>query len=201
MSYRKLSASYIFSAPSGFLKNGILILDSDNRVIDLVDTGGNLNEVAKLEHYNGILTPGFVTMHYHLEPSHLHGIIPRGTGHPGFNEKLISRHSINDEQIQGFIKKDDNEVRIEGIVAEADIPITENKLSILEEMFVFQQHNPQTHLIELLKWATIEGAIALGIENQKGTFEKGKIPGVNLIEHVDLQRMILTVRSSIKKIA
>ena len=174
MAYRKLSASYIFSSHSGFLKNGILILDRDNRVIDLIDTGGNLQEVANLVHYNGILTPGFVNMHCHLELSHLPGQIPRGTGLHGFIEQMITRRNIKVDQIQE---------------------------SILEKMLVFQQHNPQIHLKDLLKWATLNGAKALGIESQIGSFEKGKQPGVNLIEQVDLQRLILTERSRIKNIA
>jgi cytosine/adenosine deaminase-related metal-dependent hydrolase len=174
MAFRKLSASYIFSAHSGFLTNGILILDSDNRVIDLIDTNGNLQEEANLIHYNGILTPAFVNIHWQAELSHLSGQIPHKTGSQGFNQHLITRRNIKDDQVQE---------------------------SILEEMIVFQQHNPQTLLKDLLTRVTTIRAKALGIESQTGSFEKGKLPGVNLIEHADLRRLKLTESSRIKKIA
>ena len=57
---RKFSSNYIFCHTSGFLKNGIIILDDDNRVIDIIDNQGNLQEEANLEYYNGILLPGFI---------------------------------------------------------------------------------------------------------------------------------------------
>ena len=53
-------------------------------------------------------------------------------------------------------------------------------LSILEELIVIQK-NSNFDMNTLLKIACKNGAEALGFE-QLGTFEKGKIPGVNLIK-------------------
>ena len=36
-------------------------------------------------------------------------------------------------------------------------------------------------MIQLLQWATLNGARALGIDKKYGSFEKGKTPGVVLI--------------------
>ncbi len=41
---------------------------------------------------------------------------------------------------------------------------------------------PEIPLEQILKWATINGATALGRSNELGSFEKGKIPGVVLID-------------------
>jgi hypothetical protein len=60
MAFRKLSSNFIFSSHIGFFKNGILVLDKNNTVVDLIDTGGDLREEANLEFYNGILSPGFI---------------------------------------------------------------------------------------------------------------------------------------------
>ncbi|RUT77707.1 amidohydrolase family protein [Ancylomarina longa] len=57
---RKISANYIFPVISDPLKNGILILDDDNKILDIIDTGGKIKEIQDLEFYNGILIPGFV---------------------------------------------------------------------------------------------------------------------------------------------
>ena len=50
----------------------------------------------------------------------------------------------------------------------------------------------------LLKIASKNGAEALGFE-KLGSFEKGKIPGVNLIQH--LEGMKIIERSSVKVLA
>jgi cytosine/adenosine deaminase-related metal-dependent hydrolase len=58
-------------------------------------------------------------------------------------------------------------------------------LNILDEMKTIQKHNPSIPLSEMLGWATINGASALQMGNSLGSFEKGKKPGVVLIEGVN----------------
>lgn len=57
---RKITANYVFPLSSKPLKNGIIILDDNNRIINLIDTKGQLKEVQNLEFYGGIIIPGFV---------------------------------------------------------------------------------------------------------------------------------------------
>jgi imidazolonepropionase-like amidohydrolase len=59
-------------------------------------------------------------------------------------------------------------------------------LSILDEMKTIEKKFPQITLEEMLQWATSNGAKALGIDVQLGSFEKGKKPGVVLISEEDL---------------
>jgi aminodeoxyfutalosine deaminase len=66
------------------------------------------------------------------------------------------------------------------IVLGTDSLASNHELNILSEIQTLQQHF-NLPLPELLKWATINGAEALGIENKYGSFEKGKTPGINLI--------------------
>nr|WP_199077071.1 amidohydrolase family protein [Pedobacter sp. ASV19] len=56
-----------------------------------------------------------------------------------------------------------------------------HQLSILAEMKALQE-NFNFGFETLLKWATWNGAAYLGIEEQYGTLEKGKRPGINLVE-------------------
>jgi aminodeoxyfutalosine deaminase len=55
-------------------------------------------------------------------------------------------------------------------------------------------------LEELIKWACLNGARALNIDDQLGSFEKGKKPGVNLITGIDFNNMKLTEKSRVKKL-
>ncbi|MDQ6814261.1 MAG: amidohydrolase family protein, partial [Bacteroidota bacterium] len=58
-------------------------------------------------------------------------------------------------------------------------------LSILDELKTINRSYPEIELEELLKWATINGAKALQMEDRFGSFEKGKKPGVVLLKEID----------------
>jgi cytosine/adenosine deaminase-related metal-dependent hydrolase len=45
-----------------------------------------------------------------------------------------------------------------------------------------KQHFPSIPLSEILQWATLNGAAALQLEPELGSFEKGKTPGVVLLD-------------------
>lgn len=57
-----------------------------------------------------------------------------------------------------------------------------------------------TPLNELLTWATLNGAVALGIDAEKGSFEVGKRPGVVVIEGADLQNLRLTPNTTSRRL-
>lgn len=73
-----------------------------------------------------------------------------------------------------------------------------NKLCILNEMRTIQQHVPSISIDTLLKWGTINGAQFLGIDDEKGTIEAGKTPGLNLITGMDGFK--LTPDTKVKKL-
>jgi len=57
---RKISATYIISNAGTPLKNGILVLNDDDSVAELIDRKGSVKEIQDLEYYSGVLVPGFV---------------------------------------------------------------------------------------------------------------------------------------------
>ena len=71
-----------------------------------------------------------------------------------------------------------------------------HQLSILEEIKTIQYHFPEFPLTELICWGTLNGARFLGIDNKLGSFEKGKNPGVVLIENADIQTLKLKPEST-----
>lgn len=64
-------------------------------------------------------------------------------------------------------------------------------LSVLEELKTIHRHYPDIPLYEMIRWSTLNGAKALGLQSQLGTLEPGKAPGINLISNVDLNSMRL----------
>lgn len=65
---RKIAANYIMPVSSPPLRNGIVVLDDDGRILEVIDTGGRLRESSKLEFHSGIITPGFVLPWYRHNP-------------------------------------------------------------------------------------------------------------------------------------
>lgn len=57
-------------------------------------------------------------------------------------------------------------------------------LNLLDEMKTIQKKLPDISLEKILQWATYNGATAL-LMDDLGSFEKGKIPGIVLIENVE----------------
>jgi len=69
------------------------------------------------------------------------------------------------------------------IVLGTDSYASNHQLNILEEIKTIQKETNYTiKLEEVLGWATFSGATALGLNNLLGSFEKGKKPGIVLIE-------------------
>jgi len=55
------------------------------------------------------------------------------------------------------------------------------QLSVLEEMKTIARYQSYVPFETLLRWATLNGAEALGYEEELGSFEVGKKPGLNLL--------------------
>jgi len=56
---KKLAANYTICDSGELLKNGIIVAEDDGSVLEYIDTKGELNEIARLAFYNGILLGGF----------------------------------------------------------------------------------------------------------------------------------------------
>jgi cytosine/adenosine deaminase-related metal-dependent hydrolase len=56
------------------------------------------------------------------------------------------------------------------------------QLSVLEEMKAIAKYQSYVPFKTLLQWATLNGAEALGFEEELGSLEKGKRPGLLLLD-------------------
>lgn len=118
---RKISADYIFPISSEPIKNGVVTVDDDGTILDVSDTSPALKEKG-VEYYEGIICPGFVNTHCHLELSHLRDLIPANIGMSEFIKTVISKRlEFSDPQIRQAIQDAEAEMIKNGIVAVGDI--------------------------------------------------------------------------------
>jgi aminodeoxyfutalosine deaminase len=91
---RYLSAKAVFSSHTGFVPHGVLVLDDDGVVHDLLQPSEADTLGVKPKLFDGVLCPGFVNAHCHLELSHLRGEISKHTGFAGFAKELIPKRNL-----------------------------------------------------------------------------------------------------------
>ena len=118
---RKIAATYIFPGNQKPIKNGILICDDDGTIIEIVDNKNGITEEAGLEYYSGVLVPGFINTHCHLELSHLHNKIEEKTGIGGFVGKINTLRNEDFGNIEKAIEIADRKMFAAGISAVGDI--------------------------------------------------------------------------------
>ena len=116
--YRKFTANNIFTGHTLLPENNVLITSETGVVQDIVPLTGAGDGV---EFFNGIISPGFINAHCHLELSHLKGRIPEKTGLVDFVFKIITERHFAEEEILAAIEKTEQEMWQNGIVAVGDI--------------------------------------------------------------------------------
>ena len=116
----------IISANSIF--NGINFLSQEMALV--IDDFGLLKDIVKkteiqsseIEHYDGIIAPGFVNAHCHLELSHLFSQIESKTGLIEFLKQVIAkRNNFNKKEQEDAAIEADFKMWESGIVAVGDI--------------------------------------------------------------------------------
>ncbi len=115
---RKISANYIFPVTSKPIKNGIIVIDDNGAIVEIINS--QQKEIAGVEFYNGVIVPGFVNTHCHLELSYLKDKIPEKIGHIQFIEQIVERINTIQSDISKIIEAD-KQMQKEGIVAVGDI--------------------------------------------------------------------------------
>ncbi|RAJ75497.1 cytosine/adenosine deaminase-related metal-dependent hydrolase [Chitinophaga dinghuensis] len=90
----KLKGKDIFDGYHFLGPNKVLILDETGTVTGITDYSSD----EDIQEIDGILCPGFVNAHCHLELSHMKNVIPEGTGLPGFLTRVMQLRQQNADQ-------------------------------------------------------------------------------------------------------
>ncbi len=119
---RYLSADYIIPVEGDALFNSVLVIDDDGTIEGIYDKDRLNIPISEIINYDGILCPGFVNTHCHLELSWAKGVISEGEGLDRFIWQLEKfRKSIAETYILKAIEKAASEMEQSGIIATADI--------------------------------------------------------------------------------
>jgi aminodeoxyfutalosine deaminase len=114
---RKFKADKIFDGYR-FVEQKVLLTDEAGVVISIIDEKEAGDDIEKL---NGILCPGFINAHCHLELSHMKGHIPKHTGLVDFVLKVVTERHFAEHDILEAIEYAEDEMLQNGIVAVGDI--------------------------------------------------------------------------------
>ncbi len=166
---RFISGTYVFDGKQFLNESPLLALDDDNCFVEYRKRN-NVN-IGKTEHYQGIICPGFVNAHCHLELSHMLGAIPEKGGFLNFGKNImIRRNSYSKEEIAEAISIYDKKMTENGIVAIGDISNTSDTFEVKSA-----GKNYYHTFIELigLNPERAEMAYAYGKELQNIATEKG----------------------------
>ena len=128
MGYRKLKGDKLFDGHRFLEDDKTLILDEEGTIQDIVAVNEAGDDVQQI---SGILSPGFINCHCHLELSHMKRLIPEGTGLGKFVLNVVEQRHFPDEEILQSIQNAENEMLVNGIVAVGDI--CNNALSVSQK--------------------------------------------------------------------
>jgi cytosine/adenosine deaminase-related metal-dependent hydrolase len=124
--YQKFQATQIFTGTELSEDQLVLITTKDGTIegiIGIEDAGDDIQS------FDGILTPGFVNAHCHLELSHMKDMIPANSGLQEFVKQIVSLRKVDDHVIEEAIEKAEAEMFSNGIVAVGDISNTLDTLT------------------------------------------------------------------------
>ncbi|MGI8892637.1 MAG: amidohydrolase family protein [Bacteroidia bacterium] len=118
---RKFSADFIFPVSRAPIANGIIITEDDGLIVEIIDPEKIDYKIDDVKFHRGILTPGFVNSHCHLELSFLKNKIEKNTGLDVFIKEIELKRKEKEEKVIEAIDDAEKEMIANGIIAVGDI--------------------------------------------------------------------------------
>ena len=126
-SVRVLTADLVFPGEGDAIGDGAVVVDQAGVVVDV----GRASDVlprhagAAVERFAGLLAPGLVNAHTHVELSHLRGKVAGGAGFTTWVERfLVARADATDDDVARGVDVGVRELRASGTVAVGDVSNT-----------------------------------------------------------------------------
>lgn len=144
MAYRKFQATQLFTGTRLLNDPVVLVADQQGTIQDIIPASEAGDDVQLLE---GMLCPGFVNAHCHLELSHMLGLIPRHTGLVNFVKSVITQRHFDEALIREAIHNAAITMQSNGIVAVGDI--CNNTLTLQQKLEGGLHYQ---HFVEVSGW-------------------------------------------------
>jgi cytosine/adenosine deaminase-related metal-dependent hydrolase len=127
---KSFKADYVFPVCADPVKNGIVTVDDDGTIISLTDDQAANPQNIPIETVSGIICPGFINTHCHLELSHLKDKIKPGGGLISFLKEILALRQADKAEILAAAEKADQQMYENGIVAVGDISNVDATIAI-----------------------------------------------------------------------
>lgn len=137
MGYQKFKADELFDGYRFRGKDQVLILDEQGKVLDILPEAEAGEEIRS---FSGILVPGWINGHCHLELSHLQNVIPPHTGLIEFLCSVVTKRGFPEEVIRKRIEEAEKEMADNGIVAVGDIGNTADTAAVKSASRIYWQN-------------------------------------------------------------
>jgi aminodeoxyfutalosine deaminase len=157
MQYRKIKGNNIFDGYQFVGYDKVLVTQADGTIEAIINEKDAGEDV---QHLDGIICPGFVNAHCHIELSHLKNKIPQHTGLVNFIVDILKLRAADDEIKQDAMRLAEEELYNSGTVAVGDICNTTDSI-LLKQNSKLHWHN----FIEISGFA--EDIAELRFENGK----------------------------------
>ena len=128
--YQKFQATQIFTGTK-LLEGPLVLITKNDGTIEAIVGVEEAGE--QIQHFDGIICPGFINAHCHLELSHLKNKIGVNVGLQEFVKQIVAIRKVEEHIIADAIEKAEDEMFTNGIVAVGDICNTLDTLSVKEK--------------------------------------------------------------------
>lgn len=115
------SANWVFPVSANPIKNGTVAVHPNGEIEEILTEEQTLKLDVAITKYEGVIVPGFINTHCHLELSHLLGSIPEHTGLVKFVQSIIKSRQSDELEVKLAMEKADEQMLKHGIVAVGDI--------------------------------------------------------------------------------
>ncbi len=201
---RRISAHYLWLNSETLLKFGVIAFSRNGFITDIKDNKGLPEESESLEFFNGIIVPGFVDIDIAQVKTKAvrtftvdskHGLQVELPDHLQFF--IIDNPNLLDKaDVMRLLAKEGEGIKV---VLKFDSGAKNTQASIFNH--ICKLALPGTiDFVHLLRWATINPALCMGIDAMRGNIASGKQPGLNVVSGIDYASMSLTENSSIRVI-
>lgn len=178
MSIRRFAAHYVFPVEGQPIRNGVVEVDERGCVRSIAAVA-HPDALYSTEFHSGVIVPGFVNAHCHLELSHLRGVMPAGLGLAEFVRRVGGQRRADMQRVEQAIARAVDELQRTGTVAVADICNTSHTIAAKRQAADLQFCN----LVEVFGIGPHEAAAAYAQAKEVQAQFGEHLGGAQLVPH------------------